>query len=281
MAGQRHKDFRSGDLNEELGILLLKGLCAVAAVGRPDDVGIDAICTLLREAEDDILVAENTFYVQFKSMSVDPLEYVAHEVKWLKELELPFFIGSVAPETSSIALYPMHKLNTMFLHELPAKMHIFFEKDPAKSKKDGLLVHPGEPLLRWSVQDFRNKDFLSHAYAVLKRYLILERRNVHLRSMRFVEHLTWRTGSHTATNGYSYALSNINQEGEHNALRSMIPFVKMLATEAITQKDKGRLDFIVGLMSYMRARGIDPDLDNIQHNIHAKWGEMFPAQAGQ
>lgn len=60
-------------------------------------------------------------------------------------------------------------------------------------------------------------------------------------------------------------------------MRAMIRFVKLLASEAIGQKDKGRLDFIIGLMNYMRDRGIDPDLDNHQRNIHAKWDELFPA----
>ncbi len=50
MPGRRHKHFRSGDINQELGILLLKGVAPVASVPRPEDFGIDAIGTLLRES---------------------------------------------------------------------------------------------------------------------------------------------------------------------------------------------------------------------------------------
>jgi hypothetical protein len=129
MAGQRHKDYRSGDINEELGILLLKGLCAVAAVPRPEDTGVDAICTVLLEGPRDILVAKNSFYVQFKSKSVDPVEFKPHEIEWLRSLELPFFIGSIDPGDSSIELYPMHALNNLFLGKDPPELNVFLKKD--------------------------------------------------------------------------------------------------------------------------------------------------------
>ncbi|NLS91164.1 MAG: hypothetical protein GXX96_03150 [Planctomycetaceae bacterium] len=46
MPGRRRSSFRSGDLAEHLGLLLLKGIAAVAEVARPEDVGLDAIATL-------------------------------------------------------------------------------------------------------------------------------------------------------------------------------------------------------------------------------------------
>jgi hypothetical protein len=66
VVGRRPRDFRAGDLSEELGVALLKGIAAVATVPRPEDVGIDAIATLLREGPNRMLVAENSFYVQIK-----------------------------------------------------------------------------------------------------------------------------------------------------------------------------------------------------------------------
>ena len=87
MAGRRHKDFRSGDLNEDLGVLLLKSIAAVATVPRPEDVGIDAVATLLREGPGDMLIAENSFYVQFKSSGDREVTYSGHEVRWLGSLK--------------------------------------------------------------------------------------------------------------------------------------------------------------------------------------------------
>lgn len=68
MPGRRRTNCRSGDLNEHLG-LLLKGVAAVADVARPEDVGIDAIATLLRRDEDGNSYAEEGFLVQLKSSS--------------------------------------------------------------------------------------------------------------------------------------------------------------------------------------------------------------------
>ena len=110
MVGKRHKDFRSGDLNEELGVLLLKCFCAVATVPRPDDVGIDAIATLLRNGPNDSLIAENSFYVQFKSSTVRKVKYKGPEVRWLENLKLPFFIGCIRKTNAAIDLYATHRL---------------------------------------------------------------------------------------------------------------------------------------------------------------------------
>ncbi len=64
MPGRRRENLRSGDLAEELGILLLKGIAAIAEVPRPEDIGFDGVATLLREGEGGFLYAENSFYLQ-------------------------------------------------------------------------------------------------------------------------------------------------------------------------------------------------------------------------
>ena len=43
MPGERDGNIRSGDIKEDLGMLLLKGIAAVAPVPRTEDVGIDAV----------------------------------------------------------------------------------------------------------------------------------------------------------------------------------------------------------------------------------------------
>jgi len=45
MTGRRLRSYRIGDLNEELGILLLKSLAAVAPIPRQEDFGLDAEAT--------------------------------------------------------------------------------------------------------------------------------------------------------------------------------------------------------------------------------------------
>ena len=48
----RDRNLRSGDLHEELGIFLLKGVALVAPVPRQEDVGNDAFATLFPKQDD-------------------------------------------------------------------------------------------------------------------------------------------------------------------------------------------------------------------------------------
>src|SRR5829696_1792482 len=117
MAGRRGTNLRGGDLSEELAILLLKSVAAVAPVPRPEDVGIDAVATLLRP-EGKFLIAEDSFYVQFKSASEERVLYKEHEIRWARELKLPLFIGHVDKSASSIDLYSTHHLHEVFAEKI-------------------------------------------------------------------------------------------------------------------------------------------------------------------
>src|SRR5262245_45101921 len=131
MAGRRQRDFRSGDLSEELGILLLKGLAAVASVPRPEDVGIDAIATLLHDQGDDLLIAEGTFYVQCKAAIVKTVAFKEHEVRWLEKLKLPFFIGSVCRSKTAISLYAGHRLSQVLIEANYKAIEVVLNPDNA------------------------------------------------------------------------------------------------------------------------------------------------------
>ncbi len=128
MAGRRPGGIRSGDLNEELGILLLKSFATVASVPRPEDTGIDAVATLLRKDPKNLLIAENSFFVQLKSYSGRTVEYANHEVDWVKNLKLPFFIGSVCKEQASIDLYSTHRLTEFLINVAPPLIRLHLDQ---------------------------------------------------------------------------------------------------------------------------------------------------------
>ena len=54
----RSKGKKPYDWNEELGILMLKSLTAVAPIPRQEDFGLDAICTLLRPVKNNFVYAK-------------------------------------------------------------------------------------------------------------------------------------------------------------------------------------------------------------------------------
>src|SRR5436305_1267738 len=103
MPGRLRTSFRSGNLAEDLGLLLLKGIAAVAEVARPEDVGLDAVANLLRRDADGNCYAEDSFLLQLKAESVTSLEYKDHELTWFLGQTQPMFIGRVSLARSEIS----------------------------------------------------------------------------------------------------------------------------------------------------------------------------------
>src|SRR5213593_2535807 len=103
MPGRLRTSYRSGNLAEHLGLLLPRGIAAVAEVARTEDVGLDAVATLLRRDPDGNCYAEDGFVVQLKSYSQTSIEYRDHELSWLLGQSQPMFIGRVLLPESRIS----------------------------------------------------------------------------------------------------------------------------------------------------------------------------------
>ena len=73
MPGSRGRNFRGGDLAEGLGLELLRPFAFIAPVPRPEDVGIDAVATLIRR-ETHRLIAEEAEYIDPAVMMTPPGE---------------------------------------------------------------------------------------------------------------------------------------------------------------------------------------------------------------
>ena len=75
MPGSADRNLRKAAYQEDLGVVSLSAFCAVAPVPRPQDVGVDVVCTLLRPDGSRRLVAEESFYVQLKADSKNSVGY--------------------------------------------------------------------------------------------------------------------------------------------------------------------------------------------------------------
>src|SRR5690349_6479841 len=105
MPGVRDRNLRSGDLHEELGLLLLRTVALVAPVPRPEDVGTDAFATLVRPDGARRLLPDVSFLVQLKAASVSVVSYNTPDaVNWVTSLEIPLFIGRVDLSAGRIEL---------------------------------------------------------------------------------------------------------------------------------------------------------------------------------
>jgi len=275
MAGRRHKDFRSGDLNEELGVLLIKGVAAVATVPRPEDVGVDAVATLLRDAENDLLIAENSFYIQFKSASDRKVKYADHEVRWLESLKLPFFIGSIRKPDSAIDLYPTHRLSQAMLEMQHKEVHLFLDtKKEGDAGRDVRYLNIGPPLLTWSTHDLANAEFAPHAYSVLKPYLEAEQRNIEYRGIRYLETIRWETGKPPKCEQSQMLFQSTGSDDEIlRVFRSMAPHVHALGARAFSSKDQHGMEIVLWLIDYMRGHGFDPDPNGTYALLYKNWDQ--------
>ena len=104
MPGKITKNLRKGHLSEDIGVSFLRNFSAVAQVRQEDDIGIDAVATLLKP-NGKFLYAEESFTVQIKSASIKKINYDEQQLDWLMEQDLPFFVMIVDKEEGEIKMY--------------------------------------------------------------------------------------------------------------------------------------------------------------------------------
>lgn len=206
MAGFRGKNLRSGDLAEQLGILLLQNVCLVAPISRTEDVGIDLVATLIKDFDSYRYIAENSFFVQIKSSSIREIVYRENEIKWLSELKLPYFIASVNRNKSSIELYSTHYLWDAFAtnhlrEEIIIEINDYSGYDCSNNDKS-IRVPSGPCILAWSLKDFeKNKDFLKQFYELIKSHILLTEKAMATRRVGVIELVEWKTGQNPVVKG--------------------------------------------------------------------------------
>lgn len=276
-------DFRSGNWNEELGILLLKKIAAVAPVPRQEDFGLDAVATLLRKDRTaDFFYAEDSFYVQFKSSSKKDIEYKDHAIAWLKGLQLPFFIGIVDKTASRLDLFPGHELSDVFI-ALKDFTKVTVRTGP-RGKKERRLddhwveIHLGPPLLSFTMGDITDAKFAQKAYYLLKHFCRLEQQNVTSRHVRFISRLKWRTNRDVKMVGRGSTLSRARQKDElHQACESMVPGLQLADMYADTTSDRELKRAIDTITARLRAVFAEGEYLDEEKTAYVEWIDPFRA----
>lgn len=206
MSGFRGKNLRSGDLAEQLGILLLQNVSLVAPVPRTEDVGVDLVATLIRDFDGKKYIAEDSFFVQIKSSSITEIVYKEDQVKWLSQLELPYFIASVNRKKSCLELYSAHYLSDVLATRSDRKEIILEIKDcegyDCSSKEEAIRVPTGPCVIRWSLQTLEtNTNFLQEFYTLIKSHISKAKIAIETRRVGVVELLAWETGKKPTSRG--------------------------------------------------------------------------------
>jgi len=282
MTGRRLKSYRRGDWNEELGILLLKALAAVAPVPRQEDFGVDAVATLLRsDRKSRCLYAEESFWVQFKSESQKTLSYKGQELEWLKNLQLPFFIGQVRRRDSMLRLFPAHKLNEIFVLR-DFKELIVRLQDQGQAKRhvdrEQCEVFLGKPILSFNIEKASDDKFVDRAYRMLKDYLHLEQQNVNCRSLRFCRDIRWRTNQKvSSTDGELVALrSTLPKADLYGACESLVPGLHVIHLYAEKTDDQRLKKKLRSLKRHLRTILTTPEAIDQSGDAFLKWDDPMP-----
>lgn len=187
MSGKRLHSYRQGDIAEGIGLEVLRTFSLIAPIPRADDVGIDALATLLRR-EGQYLFPEESFFVQVKSVPTPSTwkhQLVSDEIHWLRQLELPMFLAAVSLPESLIRIYSYNAVNVLLARnslspELNIKLGRIQDEVVTRDAKNA--VYLGDPISILNVSDaVSNEASRLQAYGLLKAHVQREKLNLLIR----------------------------------------------------------------------------------------------------
>ena len=259
MPGMRDRNLRSGDLHEELGILLLKAVALVAPVPRQEDVGNDAFATLIRPEGSRRLIPDLSFLVQLKSASTTSVPYQTPDhMAWISVLESPLFIGRVDLKKVRIELFTTLRLHQILLECRYEGIELLLDPgDETSTTPNVRRANLGPPVHAWSMADMTAPDFLARSHAVLRPHVDTLRRNRLLRGIQSQRILQWETGQPPIDGGEMMLVSPQNEIAD--TLRNMAPHARRLLMELQHRKRYGDFPVMLALFDLMRRWGADPD----------------------
>ncbi len=238
MVAFKGKNLRSGDLAEQLGLLLLQNVSLISQVPRTEDVGIDAVATLIRNFDKYKFIAEDSFFVQIKSSSVTEINFKDEQVKWLSELQLPFFIALVERKTSTIHLHCAHYLSDIIATNPNRKEITFNLTDHSEyecNDYDASIKAPiGPSVINWSLKTVvSNKNFINEFHQLLKPHVAIAKKSIETRRVGVTELVSWETGNEPRVNGTKInSKTNIDKTDELIA-----PYFKSLLLQLSSGND--------------------------------------------
>jgi hypothetical protein len=265
MPGRLRSSFRSGNLAEDFGLLLLKGIAAVAEVSRTEDVGLDAVASLLRRDADGNSYAEDSFIVPLKSESTPSIEYQGHALEWLLGQKLPMFIGLVSLKDSRISFYPTINVNAAAFSLHAERLVIHFSQSHLPTHWGGENVWLGVPLLTWTLADLSNPQWADSVYRIFKQFLPLARSALDVLSVGQSLVLKYSTNDmnsirtvHAAARGSKDGLISIRDR-----IASTCNAIMLNSSDLDGGRGAPILEALVKLAEALRKEGVDIDSPNL------------------
>jgi hypothetical protein len=258
MPGERDKNLRSGDLHEEFGMLMLRPLAFITPVPRQEDVGLDAVGTLILY-EGRRLIPEDTFGVQIKASSSRTVEFAKKPgADWLMNLPHPFFVASVRMKDATVDLYPVHNLFHVRPHTGLKEVYLHLDECPQQYGTTEISnVHIGPPALSWTAANFVDPGFPNWAYPVLKSHILASQQNIAGRAIGYTPMVRWKTNETLEFTG-GVSLFGGQQELAA-ALQNLTAPIRSLLPQMGYPNKLAHVPAIFEFIKVMRILGHDPD----------------------
>jgi hypothetical protein len=258
MPGSRDSNLRGGDLCEGLGLELLRPFAFVAPVPRPEDVGVDAVATLIKRNGRQLL-AEQSFLVQVKSSSVRAIEFREGSLDWLRSLALPFFLLSVDLTTTTLELRSIVNASSHPNYRDRKVVTLYLDETPFDLSGDRMGVWLGPPILRWTPAEAADSAFQATAHEILKTWIAFEMECISVRTLGVTLQVKWETNHKPDPTGTFAIMSHPDE------LRSVLEKMRLpmqwLVTHTFTNKEQVD-DLLTGLLllsGFMRRHGVEGD----------------------
>lgn len=277
MPGKQDANLRSGHLAEAIALDYLRPFAFVAPSPNPEDIGFDAVATLIRE-DGRRLYAEESFLVQVKSRTFTSEAYSGSQLNWLRELELPFFFLRANLLTSRFELFSIVNGTRHPNFRDQSSIKFIADKSPLKLERESMEVGLGDPILTWGPEEAFDSGFRQLAYRILKEWISREREAIAKRSLGMSHRMTWETNQ-IPTQDSAYTIMARGDELPEILEKLKVAYqrLSMHAWNLDGEND----DLLVGLftiLQFMRRHGVDPDPSGIIPLILSKRQKILAQQ---
>lgn len=242
MSGRRPGNVRSGHRAEALGVYAFTEFCAVARVPLEEDIGWDAVCTILNPDPKDArrLWAGASCWVQFKTESTPKDEYDADGKKWLASLPLPLFYCTVNKEERRFRVYTTYNAwpglldlrRKMMLPDQPAGTPLVLGLGDGAVEGGGIPLGP--PILEWRLEQ---KDFPRTAREVLGAWIALSQKQLLLGAIGVDVKCEWTSNAVPVEQKAGQAVLNSGSDVDKVFLENLAPHLGAFGLFLASKKD--------------------------------------------
>lgn len=253
--------------------MALRQFCAVARPATGDDIGFDAVCTLLRGRGRE-QTASNSFLVQIKSATKDSELYKAAAVEWLVRNELPLFFATYVRDRELLRVFSLDAYFRVTRGWTPSSIRfVFADVVPLKWKAapEGRIHIPlGPPVLEVTTNSLRSDGGRENAVRILGSWVQRDQETLSSSKIGLTRPSVVRVGEEPGSRGL---MMNVNPADLQADLDRCFPgyakLIGQVAAHGSTRHDgfqQARESASV-LTRWLSQRCIDPEVRHLYQGL--------------